>query len=631
MEKRRLTVILAIDAVGYSRLMEIAETRTLSTLKSHRAELIDPKASQYGGQTIKLMGDGALMEFASAVDAVRFAVEVQLAMAKRNSALPDDERIDFRIGINVGDIIDDRGDIHGDGVNIAARIEGLAKAGGIAMHRNVHSQLRGKLDLDFEDQRDVSVKNIQQPVPVFDVSLNEKAEALATPVFKHDESQRRQVTRFTALAVGLCAVIVCVALVWWQFSRPDFAPVGSAEMDIPLPTKPSIAVLAFNDLSQGDDKDYLSDAISEEIISKLSRFPEFFVIARNSSFYYRDKSADVRDIAGELGVRYVLEGSQQKSGDRIRVIATLIDATVGYAIWTETYDREMDDIFALQDDIARTIVATLEQNIDIAEYDRLLHRPTKSQGAYELVYLSRAERFKFTPEGNENAKQLAEKALELDPDYAIAYFSLAWVHINCDRWGWCADRKQEEALGLALEAAREAVGLDPDSSLAHWVLAHAYMQANSLDQSEKEYNRAIELNPNSAGVLAGSVETLVYLGRVNEAVDRLTTAMRLNPHHPDWYLWTLAWARYFAGQYEAGLEAIDQMTNMPNLARRTQAALYVRTGQTEKARTSISELLKNQPDYTIKDQLNSLEGKFRDHNIAERFIDDLRTAGLPEG
>ncbi len=626
--KRRLTVILAIDVVGYSRLMGKNETGTLNALKAHRSELIDPKAVQYGGRTIKLMGDGALMEFASVVDAVRFAVEIQCAMSDRNSDVPVGDRIEFRIGINVGDVIDESGDIFGDGVNLAARIESLAQAGGVCVHRNVFSQVRGKLDLDFEDLGGITVKNIEQPVPVFRLDLNEKAAKLVSSV-KTAKPDRKPFAVRTA-AIAFFALALVAGFVAWRFITPDFQPVATAEMEHPLPDKPSIAVLPFSDVSQGADKGYLSDAISEEIIAKLSRFPEFFVIARNSSFFYRDKSADIREIAKELGVRYVLEGSQQKFGDKLRVNATLIDAAAGNAIWTETYDRDLTDIFALQDEITRTIVATLEQNLDLAEFDRLLRQSTQSHGAYELVYLSRAERFKFTPAGNQEAKRLAEEAIKLDPDYSVAYFSLAWVHINCDRWGWCADRPRDQALDLAFAAARKAVELDPDSSLAHWVLAHAFMQANDLEQSEREYDRAIALNPNSAGVLAGSVETLVYLGRATEAVERLQTAIRLNPHHPDWYLWSLAWAQYFTGEYEAGLDAIDRMTNIPNLARRTQAALYVRLGRLEEAKASIDKLLENQPGYTIEDQRHSLKGKFRDQGIPDRFIDDLRTAGLPD-
>lgn len=629
--QRRLTVILAIDAVGYSRLMERDEAGTLAALKVHRSALIDPKAGQYGGRTIKLMGDGALMEFASVVDAVRFAVEVQCAMAKRNAGIADGERLDFRIGINAGDVIDEAGDLLGDGVNVAARIESLAPPGGISVHRNVRNQVLGKLDLDFEDLGEVEVKNIERPVPVFNVVLNRKAAELVTPVVVPDvapAAPRRARPRW--LAGGAVALALVAGGLWWQAGRPDFEPVTAADMARPLPDRPSIAVLAFSDLSQGTDKGYLSDAISEEVISKLSRLPEFFVIARNSSFFYKDKAADVRDIAADLGVRYVLEGSQQKSGDRLRVTAKLVDAVAGNALWAERYDRDMVDIFALQDEITQSIVATLEQSIDLAEYDRLLRTSTESLDAYELVYRSRAERLKFTPEGNEAARQLAEAALEQDPDYAVAYFSLAWVHINCHRWGWCADRPQEEALAEALAMADRAVELDPESSLAHWVRASAILQSGDLDRAVAEYDRAIALNPNSAGVLADSATPLVYIGRVDEAVDRIQTAIRLNPHHPDWYLWSLAWARYFAGDYEAGLAAMRQMAKVPNLSRRTQAALYVRLGRIDDARDAVRQLLEEQPDYTVADQRHSLQGKFRDPGAMTRFLDDLRTAGLPE-
>lgn len=254
-----------------------------------------------------------------------------------------------------------------------------------------------------------------------------------TSVVSHQQNRRPRIKQVFASVV--LALLVVTGITWWQFKAPDFEPLEAAEMEQPLPEKPSIAVLAFSDLSQGADKEYLSNAVSEEIISKLSRFSEFFVIARNSSFYYKGKAADVRDIAKELGARYILEGSQQKSGKQLRVTAQLIDATAGNTIWVETYDRNMADIFGLQDEITRTIVAALEQSINLAKYDRLLRQPTDSLRAYELIYLSRAERFKFTPEGHEEALRLAENALEFDPGYSAAYFSLAWVHINCFRWG----------------------------------------------------------------------------------------------------------------------------------------------------------------------------------------------------
>ena len=428
---------------------------------------------------------------------------------------------------------------------------------------------------------------------------------------------------FLAFGAGLSLVV-------WRATGPEFAPVDPAVLNYPLPEKPSIAVLAFDDLSQGENKGYLSDAISEEIITRLSRFPDLFVIARNSSFFYRGGSADPRDVARALGVRYVLEGSQKKAGERLRISARLIDATAGNALWAESYDRDLTDIFAVQDDITRTIAATLEQNINLAEYDRLLRQPTESLGAYELVNRSRAERLKFTPEGNQAAKVLSERALALDPGYSEAYFSLAWVHINCYRWGWCGDLPQDQALDRAFGAARRAVALDPGSGLARWVLANATMQSGDLEQALAEYDRAIALNPNSAGVLADSIEPLVYLGRTDEAIARIRAAIRLNPHHPDWYLWSLAWAQYFAGDYQGGLASIRKMAKIPNLARRTQAALLVRSGRLDEARAAIGTLLENAPGYTISKQRHSIEGKFRDPGAAEAFLDDLRRAGLPE-
>ena len=444
-------------------------------------------------------------------------------------------------------------------------------------------------------------------------------------------SDRRAISA-SMLAVGACilAMVAGVGLYAWKNSSTDFEPVDPKTLALPLPEKPSIAVLAFNDLSHGEDKGYLSDAISEEIIARLSNFPDLFVIAKHSSYFYRDKNADVRDVAQALGVRYILEGSQQKAGEKLRVTAQLIDATAGNTIWVETYDHDLDDIFALQQNITRTIAATLEENINQAEYDRLLRKSTNSLQAYELVNRGRAERLKFTPEGNELAKQLSEEALAIDPRYSEAYFSLAWVHINCFRWAWCAGRPQEEALEQAFRAARNAVAHDPNSSLAHWVLANATMQSGDHEKAVVEYDRSIALNPNSAGVLADSTEALVYLGRMDEGASRIQAAIRLNPHHPDWYLWTLAWAQYFNGEYEAGLEAIHKMAKMPNLARRTQAALLIRLGRVDEAKAAIEELLKNAPNYTISAQRHSLENKFHDPMLSDQFIDDLRLAGLPE-
>ena len=623
--KRRLAAILAIDVVGYSRLMGRDEEGTLAALKAHRTELIDPKAAQYGGQTIKLMGDGALMEFASVVDAVRFAVEVQCAMRDRNANVAEDQRLDFRIGINIGDVIAEDGDIYGDGVNVAARLEGLAQPGGICIRRNVRNQVRDKLDLDLEDLGEVEVKNIERPIRAFHVILNAKAAALATAIVAQPQDKRSHWGRIAAAATLSLAVITGVA--WWQPWAPEFEPLTAAEMEQPLPAKPSIAVLAFDDLSQGTDQGYLSDAISEEVITKLSRFSQFFVIARNSSFFYKGKATDVRDIAKELGIRYLLEGSQQKAGDRLRVTVQLIDASAGNHIWAATYDRDLVDIFAVQDEITQTIVATLAQNVNLAEFDRLLRQPTESLSAYELVNRGRAERLKWTPEGNQEGKRLSEKALKLDPSYSEAYFSLAWVHINCFHWGWCDTRSREASLGLAFEMARKAIELDPYSHLAHWALANVYMQEGKQDRALTEYARALELNPNSADVLADGAEPLVFLGRAEEAVAQLKRAIRLNPYHPDWYWWSLGWAQYFAEKYEDAVASIRRMSDMPNGARRTLAAALVRLERLDEAQVVMAESIENGMDMTLSD----LRGwKFQHQEYLDRWLEDLRAAGMPE-
>ena len=392
----------------------------------------------------------------------------------------------------------------------------------------------------------------------------------------------------------------------------------------------SIAVLPFVNMSGDAENEYFSDGISEEILNLLVKLPKLRVASRTSSFAFKGKDFDIPEVARRLNVGTVLEGSVRRAGDRVRITGQLIETSTDSHLWSETYDREMVEIFQLQEDVTRTIAATLEENINQAEYNRLLRQPTESLEAYELVNRGRAERLKFTPEGNERALRLSQQALAIDPGYSEAYFSMAWVHINCFRWAWCGERSQDDALAQAFRAARKAVTLDPDSSLAHWVLANATMQSGDLEQAVIEYDRSIALNPNSAGVLADSTEALVYLGRMDEGVARIRAAIRLNPHHPDWYLWTLAWSQYFAGEYEAGLGAMQRMADMPNLARRTQAALLVRLGRIEEARTVIADLLEIAPDYSIEKQGHSLAGKFRDQSAADQFLSDLRTAGLPD-
>jgi adenylate cyclase len=622
---RRLTAILSYDAVGYSLAMGKDEAGTLEALKSHRREIVEPKASQHGGRTIKLMGDGALMEFASAVDAVAFAVGMQCAMAERGAALPEEQRLLYRIGINVGDVIIDGDDIYGDGVNVAARLEGLAEPGGICIHQNVRDQLRGKLDLEFDDLGEVAVKNIERPVRAFRVVLNEKATAIAARPVERTPTPKTP-SRIGQAVVGILLALILVAgVAWWQSGAPEFEPVSPESMAQSLPAKPSIAVLAFDDLSTGDDQGFLSDAIGEGIITELSRFSELFVIARNSSFKYRGAATDVRDIASELGVHYVLEGSQQKSGDRLRVTVQLIDALAGNHIWAETYDRDLADLFAVQDEIVRTVASRVGGEIAF--------RPPPTGGLARLSALEyhlKARQFirQFTPEGTEQARLLNLKAIEADPTSPFGYIGLVFVYVRGFKNGW-TELSPDMALERARESAEKALELDPNNYDVHFARGYVHVQAGERDQAIARYERSIKLNPSATNVMASMSEPLIYAGRVEEAIELLNRAMRLDPHHPGWFKWKLAWAQWTVGDCDTALATMLSMPKLPNMARRTLAIIYVCLGRQEEAEATIAKLLENKPGYSISDVRRAKQAKYSGSGL-ERYIDGLRAAGLPE-
>lgn len=467
--------------------------------------------------------------------------------------------------------------------------------------------------------------SIAGPRTAQDAAPDEKSAAALPPLTRPRAERHRRSLPLAAAAMALALVGVGVHL--WRPWAPEITSARSDHMAYPLPEEPSIAVLPFDNLSGDPEQDYLSDGLSEDIITDLSRFKEFFVIARNSTFTYKNKPVNIRQVAEELSVRYVVEGSVQVAGDRVRVTAQLIDAIGGRHIWGQRFDRDLENIFEVRDKITRTIVATLGETITFAEYDRVRRKPTESLSAYEYGARAEAQWLTFTQEGNEQAKRLAEKALELDPNYSEAYLRLAAVHLNGYRWGWSATHSRQKSLALALEMARKAVELDPFNYETHWVLAKIVMESGELDLAVPEYDRAMELNPNSAGLLAESASSLIYLGRAQDAISRIETAMRLNPRYPDWYLWSLGWAQYFAGHYEDALASLKRMNKVPNMGRRTLAAVLVRLGRLEEAQGIIAAFRKSAPHYVLED-MKILP--FKHGEYLERWIGDLRKAGLPE-
>lgn len=622
--ERRLTAIVAADVVGYSHLIRENEAGTLASVKRHREALIEPIVSARNGRIVKLMGDGLLIEFASAVEAVRCAVEFQHFIGLENKDVPENNQIRYRIGINIGDIVLENGDIYGDGVNVASRLEGLAEPGGIYLAANVFDQVKDKLDLNIQDLGLHEVKNIAEPLSVFRLLLDDKAAALVSgmprPAAKARRSWLVAVVAILAVAVG--------GVIWWQPWNASRQSSDLAELTpVPLNGKPSIAVLAFDNLNSDPKHDYLSDSFSENIITALSRFVDFFVISRSSTFTYKDQPVKIQQVAEELGVRYVVEGSVQISGDKLRVTAQLIDSTNGKHLWADSYDRDLDDIFSVQDEVTRTIALTLNENIDLAEYDRLEHQPTDNLGAYELFKRAQEQSFTFTKEGNIRAMELSRKAIELDPNFASAYIELAWTHNFGYRWGWTDITPREDSLALAFEMARKAIKMEPYNFKAHQVLASITVQTGDLEKAASIFEKAISLNPNSAQVLADSIDPLVYSGKAEEAVERMKAAIRLNPHHPDWYLWNLGWAQYSAEDYEGALASIEKMNEVPDRLRRTLAPVLLRLGRHDEARAVIGEFLEDNPDYDIEE---AEAAPYTDKETHNRWLDDLRALGVPQ-
>jgi adenylate cyclase len=601
-EARRLTTILAADVVGYSRLMAADESGTLARLRAHRTDLIEPKAAEYGGRVVKLMGDGTLMEFASVVDAVRFAVDVQRAVAARNADAPEDRRITYRIGINIGDVIIEGEDIYGDGVNIAARLEGLAEPGGICVSGTVYDHVKGKVDTTFEDLGAQQVKNIPEPVPTYRV--------------RPDAAKPRE----TAEA-------------------DETQPVGEAReaegigIDLALPDNPSIAVLPFANMSADPEQEFFSDGISEDIITALSKIGSLLVVARNSTFTYKGQAVDVKQVSREQGVRYVLEGSVRKAGNRVRVTAQLIDATTGHHLWAERYDRDLEDIFTVQDEITREVVVALEVRLSAGEQARVWSSGTKNLEAWECVRLG-AEQFNaISPESNLEARRLFERAVDLDPNYAVAWVMLGntYFHQADVGTGSGAKEQRDAMLDTALECAQKALELDPSCADAYAMLGLCHLTKGEHDEAIAMSEKAVALAPNHAEIIALSAVNQAKSGRPERAFDLIRKAMRLCPVYPSWYIWVLGTACRQLSRNESAIGAFEEAIKRSpdHLAPYVGLASTLgELGRQEDAKTALSEILKLDPDFSIKTYMEGLS--YRDPAELARFEDGLRKAGLPE-
>jgi adenylate cyclase len=592
--KRKLTAILSTDVVEYSRLMGEDEEATVRTITAYR-EVLTTLIQQHNGKVLDSPGDNLLAEFVSVVDAVQCAVAVQKEIKARNDELPENRRMQFRIGINLGDVIQEEDRIYGDGVNIAARLEGLAEPGGICVSKTAFDHIESKLPYGYDFIGDQTVKNIAKPVGAYRVLMDPRVTVSGKPVDKKPSAIRR-----TPILVGAVVVLaLAVAVGIWQFyvRRPKVEPASIEKMASPLPEKPSIAILPFDNMSGDPEQEYFSDGMTEEIITRLSMHPMLSVIARNSTFTYKGKPVKVQQVGQELGVRYVVEGSVRKAGNRIRITAQLIDATTGSHLWAKTYDRELKDIFALQDDISQQIVVSLSaEGIGVAELSRVRRIPTENLTAYDSVLQGSSHLSRLTKEENAKARKMAERAIELDPEYAFAYVLLGAAHLMDYSFGWNRDPR---TLEQAFEFARKAISLDDSLSLAHVLLAVVYREKGQFEQAISQAERALSLNPNDADAYLSMGNTLNSVGRSEEAVEAIKKAMHLDPHYAVYYNTDLASAYRNLGQYKEAIASLKEaLARNPDWIRAylDLARVYRNLGQYKEAIASLKEVLARDPD-----------------------------------
>jgi adenylate cyclase len=545
---RRLTAVLAADVAGYSRLVENDEEGTLAQWKAHWHALLEPNIKQYHGRIVRVIGDGALVEFASVVDAVRCAVEVQRGMAARNVDVPQDERIEFRIGINFGELIVEGDDFWGDGVNIAARLEALAEPGGICVSGRVQEDAQGKLDIVFENAGEQQLKNIARPVRVYRI-------------------------------------------------RPNGASKTATELA--LPSKPSIAVLPFDNMSADQEQEYFCDGIVEEIITGLSRIRWIFVIARNSSFVYKGRAQNVRQIGRELGVRYALEGSVRKAANRMRINAQLIEAESSAHLWAESYDRPLDDIFAVQDEITMCVVGAIEPSLRKAEMDRVRRQRPSNLNAYDLVLRSLPFIYALMPKNAEKSIPLLRDALKLEPHYGLAHALLSWCfHVRFNRGG-----AREADRAMAIRHAHEAIMHGSDDATALAIAAFVIaLDEHDASTALKFFDRALTLSNSNIFALTGSAVMLAWMGDAEKAIERAKQALRFSPFDPLNFRAhsSMSIAHFYSGRYaEAADEARTAIGSNPafSIPRAVLAASLLRLGRTEEARLAARLVLDCEPSF----------------------------------
>jgi len=625
--KRKLAAILSADVKGYSRLMGEDEKGTVRTLNTYK-EIMIGLIQHHHGRVVDAPGDNVLAEFASVVDALECAVEIQKELKTRNDELPENRKMEFRIGVNLGDVIEDGEQILGDGVNIAARLESLSDAGGVCISGTAFDQVRNKVNLGYEYLGEQPVKNIALPVRVYKILLEPEA---VGRIIGEKKAKPTQWQRPVTVLVIILIIIAAAIAIWRLYLHPAHPPVEVAskeKMAFPLPDKPSIAVLPFVNMSDDPKQEYFSDGISEEIITALSKVPRLFIIARNSTFTYKGKSVKVKQVSEELGVRYVLEGSVRRSGEKVRITAQLIDALTGHHLWAERYDRDLKNIFALQDEITLKIINALQVKLTEGEQIIVFGKSTSNLEAYLKLLQAREYSNPMTREGNHLHRQMAEEAIALDPRCAVAYLILSATHLRDLFFGW--SESPEQSLRLAEELVKKAFAFDDHLGMAHAYLGRIYLTKKQHDQAIAEGERALALSPNDDFVQAAFAVSLHYSGRIEEAMMLFKKAIRLNPFPPVWYLWGLGNCYRDLGRYEEAIGEFKKALRLypdslpPHLG---LTATYSLMGREQEAHAEAAEILRLDPKFSLNRHAKGFLF-FKNQSDADRYMDSLRKAGL---
>jgi adenylate cyclase len=618
---RKLSAILSADVKAYSRLMTEDESSTIKTLKAYR-NIMSEIIKRHSGRVVDAPGDNMMAEFSSVVNAVQCSVEIQKTLKIRNKDLPDGKRLEFRIGVNIGDVVQDGDSIYGEGVNIAARIEGLTDPGGVCISRGAYDHVRNKLKFGYEYIGEHAVKNIKQPVRVYKILMESKD---AGKLFGDEPKPFLKPGTWATVIVAAIVLIVIGYQAFHKVIAPGFDPASAENMAFPLPDKPSIAVLPFDNMSGDKEQEYFSDGITEDIITSLSKMPKMFVIARNSTFTYKGRSVKVQEVGKDLGVRYVLEGSVRKVEDKVRISAQLIDAKTGHHLWAEKYDRNFENIFGLQDEIIKKIITELHVELDEGEQARIFAKGTDNLDAYLKTLQARYYSYQASREGNTKAQQLAEQAIAIAPDYAYAYRILGVTHILDFYLGMSESPKK--SIKLAMDAYKTAGALDEYLASAWAGMGYVLVMMREYDQAVRLGEKAFDLEPNSPDVVQTYAAILTYDGRWKEAIPLFRLSLRLNPRPPDYYYRNFCHALRISGQHEEAIVLLKKVIeHNPNdfLGHLMLAVAASMGGFDEEAHAAAKKLLRIDPQFSAE----RLTAPFKDRIHMKNACAALNKAGL---